>query len=171
MLSLISALPTGTEVHYYVVCPTKLWLFSHNIRMEQESEDVGMGRHIHETSYGREKKNVLIDGKIAIDFVKTGDEIVIHEVKKAKKLEESHRCQLRYYLWYLSEVKGIHVSGGILDYPLIKQREEVILTSEAKKEVENIIDGIGKVRALKSPPEPVRKGYCRRCAYFEFCWV
>ncbi|MDK2979339.1 MAG: CRISPR-associated exonuclease Cas4, partial [Bacteroidales bacterium] len=30
----------GTQINYYFVCKTKLWLFSHHIQMEQESDIV-----------------------------------------------------------------------------------------------------------------------------------
>ena len=32
----------GTQINYYFVCKTKLWLFSHNIQMEQESDNVSL---------------------------------------------------------------------------------------------------------------------------------
>ena len=52
---------TGVKVNYYCICKTKLWLFSHNIQMEKESEYVQMGKLIHESSYRREEKEVVID--------------------------------------------------------------------------------------------------------------
>jgi len=63
---------TGTQVNYYVICPRKLWFFSHFLQMEENSDLVSMGRHIHETSYVKNKKEVVIDQKIAIDFHKEG---------------------------------------------------------------------------------------------------
>jgi CRISPR/Cas system-associated exonuclease Cas4 (RecB family) len=35
---------TGTKIAYYFLCKRKLWLFSHNITFEQESEDVKIGK-------------------------------------------------------------------------------------------------------------------------------
>ncbi len=161
---------TGTQVNYYLICPTKLWLFSHNVTMERSSDLVGMGRFIHETSYSREKKNVIVD-RIGIDFVKKGDGITIHEVKKSKKLEQAHRYQLYYYLYYLQEVLGIPDVDGVLDYPLIRQRERLVLTDGVKEEIERMLREIGEIVQLPQSPPPVKKPYCRKCAYYELCWV
>ena len=42
---------TGTQINYYFICKTKLWLFSHHIQMEHENEDVQIGKLIHDTRY------------------------------------------------------------------------------------------------------------------------
>ncbi|MCX8009875.1 MAG: CRISPR-associated protein Cas4, partial [Ignavibacteria bacterium] len=31
---------TGTHIQYFFVCHRKLWLFAHNIQLEQESDEV-----------------------------------------------------------------------------------------------------------------------------------
>jgi len=38
---------TGTQVNYYVICPRKLWFFSHFLQMEENSDIVSMGRHMN----------------------------------------------------------------------------------------------------------------------------
>jgi len=161
---------TGTQISYLLVCPTKLWLFSHNITMERSSDLVGLGRLIHEMSYSREKKNVILD-HIGIDFVKKGDGITINEVKKSKKLEVAHRYQLYYYIYYLQEVLGIPAVDGVLDYPLLRKRERLVLTDGVKSEIERMLREIDEIVRRPEPPRPVRSPYCRRCAYFELCWV
>ena len=75
---------TGTQVNYYFICRRKLWLFSHNIGMETENENVSIGKFLHEKGYGRMEKDILID-RIAIDFVEKGGKIIIHEIKKIQK--------------------------------------------------------------------------------------
>lgn len=40
--------------NYYQLCHTKLWLFSHNIQMEQESDIVALGKLTHEEHYSRD---------------------------------------------------------------------------------------------------------------------
>jgi len=170
MPSLDAPLFTGTQISYSLVCSTKLWLFSHNMTMESSSDIVGMGRFIHETSYAREKKNVIID-RIGIDFIKKGDLITIHEVKKSKKLEEAHRYQVYYYIYYLQTVLGIPDVDGMLDYPELRKRERLTLTDEIRADLEQTLRTIGEIVALRHPPPPVKKTYCKKCAYFEFCWV
>ena len=44
----------GTQINYYFICKAKLWLFSHHIQMEQESELVSLGKMLHKDSYTRE---------------------------------------------------------------------------------------------------------------------
>jgi len=51
---------TGVQVAYYVVCRRKLWLFTHQISMEQTSEKVKLGKLLHETSYKRKTKEIGI---------------------------------------------------------------------------------------------------------------
>ena len=122
---------TGVMVYYYFVCKKKLWYFINNITMEQESELVGIGKLIDETSYRREKKHILIDENISVDFLK--DWKVVHEVKKSRKIEEASEWQLKYYIWLLKE-KGISVEKGILDYPLL--RKKILQLMNAKTENE-----------------------------------
>ncbi len=161
---------TGTQISYSLVCSTKLWLFSNNVTMEFSSDLVGMGRFIHETSYSRERKNVIID-RIGIDFVKKGDRITIHEVKKSKKLDEAHRYQVYYYIHYLQAVLGIQDVDGMLDYPEMRKREHLTLTDDIRVDLERILRNIAETIRLPRPPPPVKKTYCKKCAYFEFCWV
>jgi len=162
---------TGTQVNYYFICKTKLWLFSHRITMEHTSDLVGMGRFIHETSYAREKKDVIIDDRIGIDFIKKGDAITVHEVKKSRKLEKAHKYQLYYYLYYLTEIKGVKATEGVLDYPASRERVTLTLTDAVKKEIAEILENIRSLVNRDEPPEAEKKSYCRSCAYFEFCWV
>ena len=76
----------GVMVYYYFVCKRKLWFFTNGITLEQDNELVGIGKLIDETSYKREKKHILIDENISIDFLR--DWKVIHEVKKSRKIEK-----------------------------------------------------------------------------------
>ena len=59
---------TGTQINYYFVCHRKLWLFTKDIRFEDENEYVQLGRLIDENTYKRNKKQIEI-GKIKIDFI------------------------------------------------------------------------------------------------------
>lgn len=46
---------TGLMVYYYHVCKRKLWYFAHDLNMEHNSEIVGMGKLLDETSYIRRR--------------------------------------------------------------------------------------------------------------------
>jgi len=160
---------TGTQVNYFFVCKRKLWLFSHDVRMEQESELVSLGKLVHESTYKRNRKDVIIDSKISIDFIKREDKLVLHEVKKSKKLEKSHIYQLLYYLYYLNK-KGINAEGKI-DYPKIRQTRDVKLTTEREEEMQDILYEIQEILKRDKPPDIIKKSYCRKCSYYEFCWA
>jgi len=54
---------TGTQIAYSVICPTKLWYFTNNIRLEKESEFVAVGKAIHESTFQRSKNDITIDNK------------------------------------------------------------------------------------------------------------
>jgi CRISPR-associated exonuclease Cas4 len=158
----------GTQVNYYIVCSTKLWYFSHFLQMEQNSDLVELGKLIHETSFEKLKKDVQIDSKISIDFVERGNKIIIHDVKKSKKLEKAHIYQLLYYLYYLKQ-KGIKAEGEI-NYPKIRKIEKIDLTEKNEEEIEAILKQIKEIISLSKPPKPEKKKYCRKCSYFELCW-
>ena len=42
---------TGTMFYYYFVCKRKLWYFSQNIEMEQNSSNVEIGKFIDENYF------------------------------------------------------------------------------------------------------------------------
>lgn len=164
---------TGQQVKYYAFCHRRLWLFSHDIAMEKENEDVQKGTLLDENSYQREHKAINIDDRIVIDWVghKLEDDgtLTLHEVKKSKSFDQAHRLQVLYYIFYLKK-KGV-VARGVIDYPLIKKTEKVELTTEAESEVERVLDGIkAVVEQPQAPPRLDNKRLCEKCAYFELCW-
>ena len=163
-----SPLYTGTQVNYYLVCARKLWLFSHDVTLEHTSERVELGRLIHETSFARERKEVLID-RIKIDF--SGREGIIHEVKKGRSLERAHRFQLLYYLYYLKQ-RGVENVRGELHYPKLRRRETVELTPEAERELEAILTNIERVLSQPKPlPRIAKTSLCKKCSYYELCYA
>ena len=100
--SLIDMHVGGTEVHYYVLCPRKLWWFSHGLNQEHVhgsagAENVALGALLHEESYAdRGKKNILLDDLLRLDFTESG---AVHEVKKSRGGQKATRFQLLYYLY------------------------------------------------------------------------
>ncbi len=154
---------TGMMVHYYVVCPTKLWLFSRGITMEEESELVRMGRILHEIRYKGEEKELLID-RIKVDFVRKGGILEVHETKKSDALEEADIAQVKYYLYVLRS-KGIDTIGYI-HYPSTKK---VVKVSDTEH-IQQILQDIRKILSQDKPPKPIKKPYCRKCAYRELCF-
>lgn len=157
---------TGSEINYYFVCKRKLWLFSHNIELEADSDLVLQGKLLHEHSYKRKLKEIAFD-KIKIDFIEKTNEV--HEIKRSRKIEDAHVFQLLYYLYYLKKHTGLKMKG-VLNYPLLKKTVKVEMTPQKEKEVQQIIQKISQIKELKKPPEPKWIHYCKSCAYSEMCW-
>lgn len=164
---MLNPIVTGTQINYYFVCKRKLWFFSHNISMEQYNESVEIGKIIHEVSYERKKKEIELDG-IKIDFFDKNKGI-IHEVKKSKAVEDAHIWQLKYYIYYFRKL-GINVSGKI-NYPQIRRTENVDLNNEDIEHIVNICDKINEITGRESPPEVINEKICKKCSYFELCYV
>ncbi|MCW1298689.1 MAG: CRISPR-associated protein Cas4 [Candidatus Micrarchaeaceae archaeon] len=162
----------GVKVNYYFHCTTQLWLFSHYINYEQESDLVIIGKILEKEAFKNIKtKNLLIDDKISLDFIKNSGVLTVVDIKKSSKFEKSHFYQVLYYLWYLKNIKKIMKVRGIVAYPSERKRIEVDLTSEKESEMLRILEEINKIISLPESPKPVYKSYCKSCAYYEFCWV
>lgn len=158
---------TGTKIAYYFLCKRKLWLFSHNITFEQESDDVKIGKQINSDSYTNFRKDVSLDQTINLDFIRNDGKLVVHEIKKSSKMEESHKWQLLYYLYYLKK-RGVSAVGE-LDYPTERRKVEVELSLEEEEVLEKIMDDIGRILKDKIP-SVISSNICKKCAYFEFCY-
>jgi CRISPR-associated exonuclease Cas4 len=164
---------TGTQVHYFVLCPRKLWWFSHGIEQEHVTgsmgaENVAMGRQLHEDSYpGKARKEVMIDDLLRIDFLEGG---AVHEIKKSRGAHRATLYQLLYYLYYLKREKGI-VTTGVIDYPKERRRETVELTAEREAEVAGILAGVEATRGQATPPAiAAPMPVCKKCSYQDLCW-
>ena len=158
----------GTQINYYFICKTKLWLFSHNIQLEDEHENVKLGKFLHENSFKREK-DFLIDNLINVDFIKITDSVEIHEVKKSQKMNLANEYQLLYYMFYLKHEKDIKNVVGFLNYPDSRKKKKITLTKEKERDLFEIIDNIKNI-VDSSMPKPKKKRICSKCAYFEFCF-
>jgi len=159
---------TGLMVYYYFICERKLWYFTNEISMEQNSELVAIGTILDESSYTREKKNILIDNTINIDFIKNG--AVLHEVKKTKAIEEAGIWQVKYYMYYL-ENKGIKNITAKIDFPLLRETKEIILEPEDRNVIENVIKNIEEISKMNKPPKIINEKICKKCSYYDLCYV
>lgn len=156
----------GVKVNYYFICHRKLWLFSKGISFENTDDRVLQGKVLHEHSYKKEKsKEVEIDNTIKVDIM---DKEYVKEIKISSKMKESDRMQLLYYLYYLKQL-GIYKKGKI-NYTKEKRVEEISLTSDDERIMENTLKGIKEIEDASIPPKIIDKPYCKKCAYYEFCY-
>ncbi len=160
---------TGTLVWYYYICKREVWLMSRHIVPDQEDENILIGRFLQEFSYRRSKKEISLEN-VKFDLIKKGKAgIVVGEVKKSSRYLKSAKMQLAYYLLKLRD-NGILAEGEIL-IPEERKKEKIELCEELAKEVYDTVIKIKKIIYKEKPPEPEKVGYCRNCAYRDFCWI
>lgn len=162
---------TGTHINYFHVCKRKLWLFANGINMEHTSELVAEGKLIHETTYPQraEKFTELELEGIKIDFYDAKNKVV-HEIKKSDKVEIAHTWQVKYYLYVLKQ-NGIPGATGILEYPKLRQREELFLSAADESYLEATKSKVLEIIRSEDCPPRIKKTLCRNCSYHDFCWV
>lgn len=169
MIDVLDAKITGTQIAYYIICKRKLWLFAHHLEMERFSDYVALGKLISEESFRREKIKEIGD-TIKIDFLKIKNEIIVHEVKKSRKLEPAHIWQVKFYIYQLQK-RGVKCDKGIIHYPKLMRKIDVDFKDEDRLKIASAIQGIKGIIGLTTPPPVKKRGYCRKCAYFDYCFV
>lgn len=170
---------TGTHINYYRLCPRKLWLFANNIQMEQTSDLVSDGKVIEEESYQQRSErysqvelfyqldDISLSGKV--DFFDTKNKIV-HETKRSNKVEKAHVWQVKFYLW-LMQLNNIEVIKGIIEYPRLREREEVFLEEKDIAYLENAVQEINELVNNETCPPVINAKICKNCSYYDFCYA
>ena len=161
---------TATLVNLYYVCKREMWLHANGIRFEHTSDLVLEGRLIHEDSYPQRSskyEEIELDG-IKVDFYDPKRK-VIHEIKKSNKVEAAHEWQLKYYI-YVFEQNGIEGVTGVLEYPTLRKTQEVMLSDVDRERIKEMEADIQLIISDDNCPPLQKKGICRNCSYFDFCY-
>ncbi len=161
---------TATFINIYHVCKRELWLHANEIRFEHTSDLVYEGKLIHEESYPQRSskyEEVELDG-IKVDFYDPKNK-VIHEIKKSNKVERAHEWQLKYYL-YVFEKNGIVGVTGILEYPVLRKTDKIILSDIDRETIQTMETEIRKIIDSEECPPLVSKRICKNCSYYDFCY-
>ena len=138
--------------------------------MEDNSEQVKIGKAIHEER--AENKN---NTEIAIDNIRL-DKLTkeyLTEVKKSDADAEAAKWQLLYYLKVL-KTKGVIRKGKLEFVEKNKKDKKIIiieLTDEVEKELDKYIDEIEQLLNQDRIPECINKSTCKKCAYYEYCYI
>lgn len=139
------------------------------INPNQDDENIDLGRFIQEHTYKRDKKEISL-GHIKLDIIRQEKgQIVIGEVKKSSRYEQSAKMQLAFYLAELNSV-GIKAVGELL-FPQEKKKVTVALTESLIAEIATTKQRILEIAGSDYPPPPEKNKFCRNCAYAEFCWA
>ncbi|WP_321517168.1 CRISPR-associated protein Cas4 [uncultured Bacteroides sp.] len=161
---------TATLVNLYHVCKRELWLHANGIRFEDTSDLVFEGKLIHEESYPQRSskyEEVEMDG-IKVDFYDPKNK-VIHEIKKSDKIDRAHEWQLKYYL-YVFERNGIIGVTGILEYPVLRKTDSVLLTDIDRGTILTMEKEIKAIIESEDCPPLEKKRICKSCSYYDFCY-
>lgn len=161
---------TGTYISYYHYCHRRLWLFAHDINMEHNSDFVAEGKLIDEKSYPQRAEKftqIAIEG-IKVDFFNLTTKVV-HETKRSSSNIKCDIAQLKYYLFVL-ERNNITVSHGVLEYPKLRETEEVWLSAEDRVVIPQWEATAHAIIAQEYCPDRIEDKLCKKCAYFEFCY-
>lgn len=160
----------ATLINLYNVCKREMWLHANGIRFEHTSDLVYEGKLIHEDSYPQRTskyEEIEIDG-IKVDFYDAKNK-VIHEIKKSNKVAKAHSWQLKYYM-YVFERNGVEGVSGILEYPTLRKTEQVLLSDVDREEIQKMEVDIQHIISQETCPPLVKKGICKNCSYYEFCY-
>ncbi|MEM0134940.1 MAG: CRISPR-associated protein Cas4 [Thermoplasmatales archaeon] len=158
----------GTLVWYYSICKREVWLMSRHLTPDEDYESMVLGKVIHEQHYTRGKKELEISNS-KIDLMQQVDgSILVSEIKKSSKFIESALLQLKYYLLLFKE-RGV-MAKGALRVPEEKKEILVNLTPDDVDNLEAVKKEINAIVSSDGPPRALKIGYCKSCAYSEFCW-
>lgn len=165
---------TGTLMNYYFHCKRQCWLFGNRINLEDNSEDVRIGRVLHELKdEGKGNTEISIEN-IKIDRI-TKDYLI--EIKKSDADIEAVRWQVLLYLKKLKD-KGINKKGKIEFIEKNKQDKKIHyieLTDEYEKELIELSNKINNFLAEEYPPLLIQQAKisnkCKKCAYYNYCYI
>lgn len=159
----------GTLVNYYIHCSRQCYLHAHRLNFENNSEDVKVGKALHESKYTNDDNAEIAIENIRIDKISKD---YLTETKKSDADVEASQWQLIFYLYILKQ-KGI-VRKGKLDF-IQKNKEKKSIIIELNEQLENDLlvklNEINELISSERVPDVVRKKCCKKCAYYEYCYI
>lgn len=162
---------TGTIINYYFHCKRQCYLFAKNMNLENNSEDVRIGKVLHEIKNIDKNTNEVKLENIALD--KINDKYVI-EFKKSDSDPIATKMQLLFYLKKLKE-KGIIRKGKIKFYEKNNKndfvQEEFELDIENEQIIANAEKDIKELLNSENIPQVTKIKGCKKCAYYDYCYI
>lgn len=160
----------GTLINYYFHCKRQCYLCGNRLNLEDNSEQVKIGKAFHEERAENSTNSEISIENIRLD--KLTKEYVV-EIKKSDADPEAAKWQLLYYLSVLKK-KGIQRKGKLEFVEKNKKDKKIIylkLTDELEKQLSDYIQKIETLIAEEEPPECIHKNTCKKCAYYEYCYI
>lgn len=160
----------GTLINYYFHCKRQCYLHGNRLNLEDNSEVVKIGKAIHEAKASKSKNTEISIDNIKLDKLTSE---YITEVKKSDADVNAARWQLIFYLKVLKD-KGI-IRKGKLEFAEKnkndKKVEVIELTEAMEEELENYVKEIKVFLELDDVPKVMNKPTCKKCAYYEYCYI
>lgn len=145
-------------------------MFAHRLNLEDNSEEVKIGKAIHEAkSINAENTEIKIDN-ISIDKISSQ---YVTELKKSDADVKAATWQLLFYLKILKN-KGIIRKGKLEFVEKNKKNKKIIileLTESLEKELLQYILEIDNLLKQENLPEVKEDAGCKKCAYYEYCYI
>ena len=162
---------TGTIINYYFHCKRQCYLFANRINLEDNSEDVRIGRVLHEIRAKDNKDAEIKYENIVLDKVSSK---YIEEYKKSDADTEAARMQLIFYLKQLQE-KGIIKEGKLIYDEKNKKdgkKTEIVKLDESNiNKLNKCLEDIEKLINQDKVPDVEKNKKCKRCAYYDYCYL
>lgn len=159
----------GTLINYYFHCKRQCWLHGNRINLEDNSKDVKIGKAIHEVKSEKNKQSEISIDNVKIDKL---TEDYLTEIKKSDADVEAAKWQVLLYLKVLKD-KGIERKGKLQFIEKNKSKKISIIELDEKnlEELRKITNNIEKLLVEENPPEVINEPKCKRCAYYEYCYI
>lgn len=161
---------TGTLVNYYFHCKRQCYFHGNRINLEDNEENVKIGKALHEMKLDDEKNSEISFENIKIDKISSQ---YVTEIKKSDADPESAKWQLLFYLYKLKNC-GLIRKGKLQFIEKNKKIENQIveLTEENEEEIQKIISEIEELIKAELPPkEKLGLNQCKKCAYYSYCYI
>lgn len=160
----------GTLINYYIHCKRQCYLHGNRLNLEDNSEAVKIGKAIHEDKAGGSDNSEIAIENIRIDKL---TKEYLTEVKKSDADVEAAKWQLLFYLKVLKE-KGIIRKGKLefVEKNKIEKKTVILeLTEENESQLDLYVTEIQRLLISDTIPERLNKPKCKKCAYYEYCYI
>lgn len=162
---------TGTIINYYFHCKRQCYLFANRINLEDNSEDVRIGRVLHEIRAKDNKDAEIKYENIVLDKVSSK---YIEEYKKSDADTKAARMQLIFYLKQLQD-RGITKEGKLIYNEKNKKdgkKTEIIELDDSNiNKLNKCIEDIEQLVNQEKVPDVEKDKKCKRCAYYDYCYL
>lgn len=162
---------TGTIINYYFHCKRQCYLFANRINLEDNSEDVRIGRVLHEIRAKDNKDAEIKYENIVLDKVSSK---YIEEYKKSDADTKAAQMQLIFYLKQLQD-KGITKEGKLIYNEKNKKdgkKTEIIELDDSNiNKLNKCIEDIEQLVNQEKVPDVEKDKKCKRCAYYDYCYL